>query len=361
MRYARQTILPEVGPSGQKALTRAKVLCVGAGGLGSPAALYLAAAGVGRIGIVDPDKVEISNLQRQILFCTSENGQPKTTAAKRRIIKLNPTLRVDTYHEAIDSKNALRIFKKYDVVIDGTDNFAAKFLINDAAVKLGLPVVYGSIDRFEGHAAVFWAKQGACYRCLYRHPPKTFVPSCAEAGVIGAVAGVIGSIQALETIKIILNSSKSNVRIRPLIGTLLSLDGQDMSIRKISIPKQPDCPVCSIAPTAIRLIDEGIVCSTQRELTPDQYKRVAKSSLLLDVREKSEWELGHLPGALHWPLSKLKSGEIPKIDLKSKKKLIVYCQSGIRSLEALNLLVQAGYIGVSHLKGGMSGLTKKQK
>ncbi|MGC8834867.1 MAG: molybdopterin-synthase adenylyltransferase MoeB, partial [Armatimonadota bacterium] len=300
LRYSRHLIMPEVGLEGQKRLKSASVLLVGAGGLGSPAAMYLAAAGVGRIGIVDYDVVDFTNLQRQILYSTPEVGLPKLECARRRLEALNPNVRIDLHETKLSSENALDILRDYDVVIDGTDNFPTRYLVNDACVILGKPNVYGSIFRFDGQASVFCAKGGPCYRCLFPEPPPPgMVPSCAEGGVLGILPGIVGTIQAAEAIKLILG------RGNPLIGRLLILDVLGMRIRELSIQKDPRCPVCGPNPSITKLIDYEFFCglttapklSPEFEIAPLELKQRLETGgrvVVLDVRTPEEWEICRL-------------------------------------------------------------------
>jgi adenylyltransferase/sulfurtransferase len=356
-RYQRQTIMPEIGVDGQNVLRRARVLCVGAGGLGSPALLYLAAAGIGTIGIVDPDHVEISNLQRQILFVTGDETQPKTDRAGARLRELNPDVTVQLHHTTLIAANALEICSGYDIVLDGTDNFAAKFLINDVCVKLGLPMVYGAISGFEGQAAVFWSKHGGCYRCLYPHPPRQAILNCAEAGVLGAVAGMIGTIQAVEVVKLALGVTHCwKYHLQGLSGRLLTMDARDYTCRVMEVPQRHDCPLCHQNAEAIELRDEeATVCTTDIELMVMEIswrEAAARPHLVyLDVREADEWSAGHLLDAVHLPLSALRAGAIPRLD--KTREYAVYCQRGQRGKQAAILLRDHG---VSHLSNVVGGL-----
>ena len=356
-RYSRHLIMPEVGMSGQKKLKEASVLLVGAGGLGSPAAMYLAAAGVGRIGLVDFDVVDESNLQRQIMHGVSTLGKPKLDSAKARIQDINPYVQVDTFAEALTSENALRIFADYDVIADGTDNFPTRYLVNDACVLLGKPNVYGSIFRFEGQAAVFWAKHGPCYRCLYPEPPPPgLVPSCAEGGVLGVLPGVIGVIQATEAVKLIIGQGE------PLIGRLLLYDALDMKFRELKLRKDPHCPICGDHPTIHQLIDYEAFCGVPAgaELQPqdeipvtelrDRMSEGLNRAVLLDVREPHEWEIVHLPGAKLIP-----RGELPNHlnELSQTDEILVYCRSGVRSAQAVQFLREMGFKKAKNVKGGI--------
>jgi molybdopterin/thiamine biosynthesis adenylyltransferase/rhodanese-related sulfurtransferase/molybdopterin converting factor small subunit len=356
-RYSRHLLLPEVGLEGQKRLKAASVLLVGAGGLGSPAALYLAAAGIGRIGLIDFDVVDDSNLQRQIIHGTLDVGRPKLQSARDRILDLNPNVEVVLYEKALDSSNALEILADYDVVIDGTDNFPTRYLINDACVLLGKANVYGSIYRFEGQASVFYAEEGPCYRCLFPEPPPPgMVPSCAEGGVLGVLPGVIGTIQATEAIKLILGVGQ------PLIGRLLLYDALDMSFDEVQLRKNPQCPVCGEHPAVTELIDYVQFCGLDPadmlepswEITPralEEKLRNGSKVVLLDVRELNEWEIAHLEGALLIP-----QGDLPARmnELDSADEIVVYCRGGTRSARAVSLLRDAGFRRLKNLRGGIN-------
>jgi adenylyltransferase/sulfurtransferase len=357
-RFSRQEALAEVGKAGQALLKKAKVLCVGAGGLGSPAALYLAAAGVGTLGIVDFDRVESSNLQRQILFTEADLGQSKAELAASRLKSIHSDLEVCSYPEKLTAQNALELMSGYDLVIDGTDNFNAKYVINDAAAILGIPVVFGAISRWEGQISVFWARKGPCYRCLYPEPPRVPVLNCAEAGIMGAVAGVFGSLQAVEAIKVILSSSDPS-RLEPLVGRLWILDTTDMRSVSIKVEKRSDCPVCQVRPEQIRL--EDVLDALD---APDACAMsVAGNDLLngdgldlIDVREEEEWNEGHIPGARHWPLSRLLAGSLPeKLSSSQDQRTVLYCASGVRSFRALKILKDNGWMSVTHLSDGIRG------
>ena len=360
-RYSRHLIMPEVGMEGQLKLKAARALCVGAGGLGSPVALYLAAAGVGTIGVVDFDEVDYSNLQRQIIHGTPDVGRPKLESAKSRLNALNPEVEVITHEMALSSKNALKLFADYDLVIDGTDNFPTRYLVNDACVIQGKPNVYGSIFRFEGQNSVFATKDGPCYRCLYPEPPPPgLVPSCAEGGVLGILPGVVGTLQATEAVKLILGVGEL------LIGRFLIFDALKMKFRELRLKKDPDCPVCGESPTVTELIDYeqfcGITSSSQSasvvqesedEATVEELKiRIDRrdSFLLLDVRETQEFQICRIPGSVLIPL-----GELPSrlSELEGCSDLIVHCKSGARSGKAVKLLRDAGYLGARNLKGGI--------
>jgi len=358
-RYSRHLILPEVGVEGQQKLKAAKILCIGAGGLGSPVALYLAAAGVGTIGIVDFDVVDFSNLQRQILHGTPDVGRPKLDSAKDKLLAINPNINVVTHNVALSSENAMEIFAPYDIVVDGTDNFPTRYLVNDACVLLGKPNAYGSIFRFEGQASVFATKEGPCYRCLYPEPPPPgLVPSCAEGGVLGVLPGVIGCIQATETIKLIIGAGE------PLIGRFLIFDALRMKFRELKLRKDPDCPVCGTHPTVTKLIDyeqfcgvtsatEEPVSGTTTEITAVELKkRLDRGDRLtiVDVREPHEYQINKIAGSLLIPL-----GDIPKryVELDPSDELIMQCKVGGRSAKAADFLRSKGYTKVLNLTGGI--------
>ena len=359
-RYSRHLIMPEVGMEGQLELKAARALCIGAGGLGSPVALYLAAAGVGTLGIVDFDEVDYSNLQRQIIHGTPDVGRSKLDSAKSRLNALNPEVEVVTYEMALSAQNALGLFADYDLVIDGTDNFPTRYLVNDACVISGKPNVYGSIFRFEGQASVFAATDGPCYRCLYPEPPPPgLVPSCAEGGVLGILPGVIGTLQATEAIKLILGVGE------PLIGRFLIFDALKMRFRELKLRKDPDCPVCGEHPTVTELIDYEQFCGitpvaatasgpeAEDEATVEELKTRLdrqESFLLLDVREPQEFEICRIPGSVLIPL-----GDLPArlSELEGRDDMIVHCKSGVRSGKAVRLLREAGYSEARNLKGGI--------
>ncbi len=359
-RYARQMVLAEVGAEGQRKLAASRVLIVGVGGLGAPAAMYLAAAGVGSIGLIDADQVDVSNLQRQIIYDSADQGRDKVTRAATRLQAMNPEVHVAAYPTRLTAANAIEIASPYDIILDGSDNFSTKFLLNDLAYKLGKPLVYGSILRWEGQASVFWAPHGPCYRCLFPEPPTSYVPSCAEAGVIGAMAGIIGSIQALETVKLIVNGSQTPVQsgMEPLLGQLLHLRAQTMETRRLALKKNPECPSCSKAPAEIVLRDLEDACDANAPKEIPNFVAAEISAgdrwrdfIPLDIRESQEWLNGHLPSAHHWPLSKLQEGILPELPARSKP-VLVYCQSGIRSRRALQILRAAGWQNLAHLSDG---------
>ena len=359
-RYSRHLILPEVGMEGQLKLKTARALCIGAGGLGSPVALYLAAAGVGTIGIVDFDDVDYSNLQRQIIHGTPDVGRPKLESARSRLNALNPAVHVVTHDMALSSQNALGLFAEYDFVVDGTDNFPTRYLVNDACVISGKPNVYGSIFRFEGQASVFAAKDGPCYRCMFPEPPPPgLVPSCAEGGVLGILPGVVGTLQATEAVKLILGAGEL------LVGRFLLFDALKMRFRELKVRKDPECPVCGDHPTVTEPIDYDQFCGiapstaatvvtpeTDDEATVEELKTRLdrqESFLLLDVRETQEFEICRIPGSVLIPL-----GELPSrlSELDGRDDMIVHCKSGVRSGKAVRLLREAGY-PARNLRGGI--------
>ncbi|HET7433268.1 MAG TPA: molybdopterin-synthase adenylyltransferase MoeB [Thermoanaerobaculia bacterium] len=341
-RYSRHLLLPEIGEAGQEKLSRGSVLVIGAGGLGSPVATYLAAAGVGRIGLVDFDRVDITNLHRQILYGTSDVGRPKLEAASERLRDLNDEIEIVTHDARLTSENALEILGGYDVVVDGTDNFATRYLVNDACVLLGKPNVYGSIFRFDGQVSVFDQKNGPCYRCLYPDPPPPhLVPSCAEGGVLGVLPGVIGTLQATEAIKLLTGAGET------LTGRLLLFDALRMSFRVMKLRKR-----CDEHAAITHLIDYEEFCSpvTSTEITPQQLSQKKNDVVMIDVREPYEWQAGHIEGATHIPLGELtkRVAEIPK-----DQEIVMICRSGARSAHAQHFLLQSGYSRVLNLAGGM--------
>ncbi len=351
-RYSRHLLLPEVGEEGQRRLKLARVLCVGAGGLGSPAALYLAAAGVGTLGIVDFDVVDFSNLQRQIIHGTPDVGRSKLESAQARIEALNPEVRVEAFDAHFSVANAKALVEAFDVVVDGTDNFPARYLVNDACVMYGRPNAWGSIFRFEGQASVFAAPGGPCYRCLHPEPPPAgLVPSCAEAGVLGVLPGVIGTIQATEALKLILGIGD------PLIGRFLVYDALKMRFRELKLPKDPDCPVCGVRPTITSLRASAASCDVRSGAQPSLSVRELKTRLdagqpplILDVREPSEAAICRLPGSRLIPL-----GELPRrlAEVDPAAEIVVYCKSGGRSERAVVLLREKGYARTFNLTGGI--------
>ena len=356
LRYSRHLLLPEVGIAGQRKLKSARVLTVGAGGLGSPLSLYLAAAGVGTIGIVDFDVVDLTNLQRQIVHGTSTLGQPKLESAEARLGDVNPNVRIEKHETRLTSQNALEILGEYDIIVDGTDNFPTRYLVNDACVLLGKPNVYGSIFRFEGQASVFDSHQGPCYRCLYSEPPPPgLVPSCAEGGVLGVLPGIIGSIQALETIKWIIGAGDS------LVGRLLLFDALKLRFRELQLRKDPSCPVCGEQPSIRELIDYEAFCGIGAEpaydgpeVTAEELSREMQQKgselVLIDVREPHEWEIAHIEGARLIPL-----GQLPERlgELDGHAEIVTHCHHGVRSMKALQLLKGAGFSRVRSLAGGI--------
>jgi adenylyltransferase/sulfurtransferase len=359
-RYSRHLIMPEVGLDGQRKLKAGKVLCVGAGGLGSPAAMYLAAAGVGAIGLVDFDVVDFSNLQRQIIHGTPDVGRSKLASARDRLHAINPNIEIQTYETTLSSENALQLFEPYDVILDGTDNFPTRYLTNDACVLLDKPNAYGSIFRFEGQASVFATRNGPCYRCLYPEPPPPgLVPSCAEGGVLGVLPGIIGVIQATEALKLIAGIGE------PLIGRFLLYDALKMRFREFKVPKDPECPVCGLHPTITRLIDYEQFCgihpaapepttvNAQRDITSVELKqRLDRGDklTLVDVREPNEFQINRIPGTVLIPL-----GEIPRryAELDKNDEIVVHCKTGGRSAKAADFLRSVGFSRVLNLKGGI--------
>ncbi|MCS7014413.1 MAG: molybdopterin-synthase adenylyltransferase MoeB [Chloroherpetonaceae bacterium] len=388
-RYARHLIIPEFGMAGQKKLKQARVLMIGAGGLGSPFAMYMAAAGIGHLGIVDYDVVDFSNLQRQLLHGTPDVGRPKTLSAKETIQRLNPNVEVTLYDTPLTSANALEIFKDYDVIVDGTDNFPTRYLVNDACVMLGKPNVYGSIFRFEGQVSVFWANsheatngrlpEGACYRCLYPEPPPPgLVPSCAEGGVLGVLPGVVGTLQAIETIKLITGMGE------PLINRLLLFDALKMKFRELKLRKNPDCAVCSDHPTVTKLIDYEQFCgmpahdrqgnaeasassstpkvsSNPNEITVFELKArldAGERPFLLDVRNPNEWDIVRLHTATLIPLPELPN-RLHELAGKEDTEILVYCKMGGRSAQACEILRKNGFKKVRNVVGGITAWAKE--
>ncbi|MGB7554990.1 MAG: molybdopterin-synthase adenylyltransferase MoeB [Candidatus Korobacteraceae bacterium] len=363
LRYSRHLILPEVGVEGQLKLKQARVLCIGAGGLGSPVALYLAAAGVGTLGIMDFDIVDLTNLQRQILHGTDDVGRKKLDSAAERITGINPNVEVRKFETRLTSANAMEVIRGFDIVVDGTDNFPTRYLVNDACVFSGKPNVYGSIFRFEGQASVFAAKEGPCYRCLYPEPPPPgLVPSCAEGGVLGILPGLVGMIQATETIKLILGVGE------PLIGRLLLVDSLAMRFRELKLRKNADCPVCGQHPTVTQLIDYDQFCGIGREekaatttmpdMTPEELKRrldAGDDLFVLDVREPHEYQICNLGGHLI-PLN-----DLPKrvSELDASREMVVHCKLGGRSAKAVDFLRQSGFARVHNLAGGINAWAER--
>ena len=363
-RYSRHMIIPDVGMTGQKRLMNAKVLCVGAGGLGSPTLMYLAAAGVGTLGIVEFDTVDESNLQRQIIHGQSDIGRSKAVSARESVLEINPHVTVNLHEERLDSSNVMDLFAQYDLIVDGTDNFATRYLVNDACVLLGKPYVWGSIYRFDGQASVFWAEYGPCYRCLYPEPPPPgMVPSCAEGGVLGVLCASIGSIQVTEAIKLITGIGDS------LLGRLMVYDALDMTYRQVKIRKDPNCAVCGEHPTVTELIDYEAFCGT----ISDEAAEAARDStisvvqlkemldaraagdddfVLIDVREPNEYEIVSIDGAILIPKGEFLDGSALE-KLPSDKRIVLHCKVGGRSAEALAVVKGAGYADAIHVGGGI--------
>jgi adenylyltransferase/sulfurtransferase len=359
-RYSRHLIIPDVGMAGQKRLKNAKVLCVGAGGLGSPALLYLAAAGVGTLGIVEFDVVDESNLQRQIIHGQSDIGRSKAESARDSVKEINPLVQVNLHEERLDSTNVMELFAQYDLIVDGTDNFATRYLVNDACVLLNKPYVWGSIYRFDGQASVFWSEYGPCYRCLYPEPPPPgMVPSCAEGGVLGVLCASIGSIQVTEAIKLLTGIGE------PLVGRLMIYDALEMTYRTVKVRKDPDCAVCGEHPTVTELIDYEAFCGAISEEAADAAKdsTITVAQLkdwldtdekiqLIDVREPNEYEIVNIPGATLIPKGEfLMGGALEKLD--PTKRVVLHCKSGVRSAEALAVVHAAGYKDAVHVGGGV--------
>jgi adenylyltransferase/sulfurtransferase len=359
-RYSRHLIIPDVGMTGQKRLKNARVLCVGAGGLGSPALLYLAAAGVGTLGILDFDVVDESNLQRQIIHGQSDIGRSKAESARDSVREINPYVNVIVHKERLDSDNAMQIFADYDLIVDGTDNFATRYLVNDACVLLGKPYVWGSIYRFDGQASVFWAEYGPCYRCLYPEPPPPgMVPSCAEGGVLGVLCASIGSIQVNEAIKVITGIGE------PLAGRLMIYDALEMTYRSVKVRKDPECPVCGKNPTVTELIDYEEFCGAVSEeaqeaaagstITARQLKDMqdaGENIFLVDVREPNEYEIVSIPGSVLIPKGEFLSGAALE-RLPQDKRVVLHCKSGARSAECLAIVKNAGFSDAVHVGGGV--------
>ncbi|BCJ64636.1 adenylyltransferase/sulfurtransferase MoeZ [Polymorphospora rubra] len=360
-RYSRHLIIPDVGVEGQKRLKNARVLCVGAGGLGSPALMYLAAAGVGTLGIIDFDTVDESNLQRQIIHGQSDVGRPKAESAAASIREINPLVKVEIHNTALDRENVREIFAQYDLIVDGTDNFATRYMVNDAAVLLGKPYVWGSIYRFDGQASVFWAEHGPCYRCLYPEPPPPgMVPSCAEGGVLGVLCASVGSIQVTEAIKLLTGIGE------PLVGALTVYDALEMTYRKIKVRKDPACVLCGDNPTVTDLLEDyedfcGAVSPeaeaavvdatiTARELK--EWQDAGKDVFLVDVREPAEYEIVRIPGATLVPKGEIMSGEA-LAKFPQDRQIVLHCKTGVRSAEALAALKAAGFRDAVHVQGGV--------
>jgi len=366
-RYSRHLIIPDVAMAGQQRLMNAKVLCVGAGGLGSPALMYLAAAGVGTLGIVEFDTVDESNLQRQIIHGQSDIGKSKAISAKEKIAEINPNVKVKVHEVRLDTVNVMEIFSQYDLIVDGTDNFATRYLVNDACVLLKKPYVWGSIYRFDGQASVFWAEYGPCYRCLYPEPPPPgMVPSCAEGGVLGVLCASIGSIQTTEAIKLIAGIGE------PLIGQLMIYDALEMSYRKIKVRKDPKCPLCSDKPSQTALLPDyeafcGFLSDAAEVAVKDSTISVTELKakidnkekfLLIDVREPSEFEIVKIPGAVLIPKQGFLDGSA-LAGLPQDKPIILHCKSGVRSAECLAILKSAGFADATHVSGGVVAWAKQ--
>lgn len=356
-RYARQTILPELGVKGQKRLREASVLCIGAGGLGSPALMYLAAAGMGRIGLVDDDVVDISNLQRQVLFKESDQGISKVIAGSAALAALNKESRIDPHHMRFTAENAAALINDYDVIIDCTDTFASKFLINDACVKFGKPLVHASILGFEAQVSVFLVGHGACYRCLYPKPPRGHIPNCAEAGVIGAMAGIVGTVQALEVIKMVLGLAWCEEKnLEPLLSKLWVLDARTMQTKTLNVHKRHRCSVCAGDPDDIILEDIDEVCvvrSNVRNISAEDATKQVDEAVFIDVREAHELASGKVRGAMHIALGALLQDEDTVAGIDFDTPIIVYCQQGIRSFTAASRLIALGFTNVAHITGGI--------
>jgi adenylyltransferase/sulfurtransferase len=365
-RYSRHLIIPDVGVAGQKRLKNARVLCVGAGGLGSPALMYLAAAGVGTLGIVDFDTVDESNLQRQVIHGQSDIGRSKTESAAATVREINPYVNVVRHDTALSTENVMEIFSGYDLIVDGTDNFATRYMVNDAAVFLGKPYVWGSIYRFDGQASVFWAGPGPCYRCLYPEPPPPgMVPSCAEGGVLGVLCASVGSIQVTEAIKLITGIGE------PLLGRLMVYDALEMAYRTIKVRKDPHCAVCGENPTVTELIDyedfcgavsaeaaDAVVGSTITVNELAEWLRADKPIHLVDVREPAEYEINKIPGSVLVPKGDILSGSA-LAELPQDRQIVLYCKSGTRSAEALAALKAAGFRDAVHVHGGVAAWVKQ--
>jgi molybdopterin/thiamine biosynthesis adenylyltransferase/rhodanese-related sulfurtransferase len=360
-RYSRHLIIPDVGMAGQKRLKNAKVLCVGAGGLGSPALMYLAAAGVGTLGVIDFDVVDESNLQRQIIHGQSDVGRPKAESAADSVAEINPLVKVIVHNEALTNDNVMEIFSGYDLIVDGTDNFATRYMVNDAAVLLGKPYVWGSIYRFDGQASVFWAEHGPCYRCLYPEPPPPgMVPSCAEGGVLGVLCASIGSIQVNEAIKLLAGIGD------PLVGRLMIYDALEMSYRSVKVRKDPECPLCGKNPTITELIEDyeafcGAVSEEASEAVKDSTIGVRELKamqdrgddiFLIDVREPNEYEIVSIPGATLIPKGEILDGSALE-RLPQDKKIVLHCKSGARSAECLAVVKSVGFSDAVHVGGGV--------
>jgi adenylyltransferase/sulfurtransferase len=365
-RYSRHLIIPDVAMAGQKRLKHAKVLCVGAGGLGSPALMYLAAAGVGTLGVIDFDTVDESNLQRQVIHGQSDIGRPKAESAAESVREINPYVKVVIHNEVLSNDNVLDIFGRYDLIVDGTDNFATRYMVNDACVFLGKPYVWGSIYRFDGQASVFWAEHGPCYRCLYPEPPPPgMVPSCAEGGVLGVLCASVGSIQVTEAIKVLTGVGE------PLVGGLMVYDALEMTYRKIKVRKDPNCAVCGENPTVTELIDyedfcgavsdeasAAVIGSTITVQDLNDWIKADKAIHLVDVREPAEYEIVKIPGGVLIPKGDILSGQA-LASLPQDRQIVLYCKSGIRSAEALAAVKAAGFKDAVHVHGGVAAWVRQ--
>lgn len=368
-RYSRHLLLPEVGVEGQEKICNAKVLCIGTGGLGSPLALYLAAAGVGKLGLVDFDVVDSSNLQRQIIHGESTIGKLKVDSAKDRIADMNSSVEVVTYNTRLSAENALDIFKDWDIIVDGTDNFPTRYLANDACVLLKKPYIYGCILRFDGQASVFHAEEGPCYRCLFPEPPPPgLVPSCAEGGVLGILPGIIGLIQANEVVKLILGKGET------LIGRLLLFDALGMKFREVKLRKDKNCPICGENPTIKELIDYEQFCGILPKSEPDPADKELEISVeevkkfidqkrnfkLVDVREVSEYDICNIEGAILIPLDNIEERKMEKLNgLKQSDEIVLHCKGGVRSLKALKVMEEMGFTKLKSMRGGIAEWSEK--
>jgi adenylyltransferase/sulfurtransferase len=365
-RYSRHLIIPDVAMDGQKRLKNAKVLCVGAGGLGSPALMYLAAAGVGTLGIVEFDTVDESNLQRQIIHGQSDIGRSKAESARDAVLEINPLVTVNLHELRLEADNVMDLFAQYDLIVDGTDNFATRYLVNDACVLLGKPYVWGSIYRFDGQASVFWAEHGPCYRCLYPEPPPPgMVPSCAEGGVLGVLCASIGSIQVNEAIKLLMGIGE------PLVGRLMVYDALEMSYRSINVRKDPECAICGKNPTVTELQDYEAFCGVVSEeaveaakgstITAGELKEMVdrgEDFYLVDVREPAEYEIVSIPGSVLIPKNDILSGAA-LASLPQDKPVVMYCKTGVRSAETLAAVKAAGFASAKHVQGGVIAWVKQ--